>query len=150
MLKLRFEILELRNRVTNQFIPIMSTILLLTEEALFLGISKISFTSKYLQEFKVAHQERQLERLYLTTRSLLQVAGIHVSKFLNLYFSGTSRDVAPKQRYDRLSFTGDHIHATPTFGLGWTAPGHTVIGFSQKPKELYQLLRVYRHSKCNI
>ena len=71
MLKLGFEILELRNRVTNQFIPIMSTILLLTEEALFLGISKISFTSKYLQEFKVAHQERQLERLYLTTRSLL-------------------------------------------------------------------------------
>ena len=71
MLKLRFEILELRNRVTNQFIPIMSTILLLTEEALFLGISKISFTSKYLQEFKVAYQERQLERLYLTTRSLL-------------------------------------------------------------------------------
>ena len=55
MLKLRFEILELRKQVTNQFILTMSTtreiltISLLTELSfIYLGISKMSFTSKYL------------------------------------------------------------------------------------------------------
>ena len=41
--------------------------------------------------------------------------------------SGTKRDVAPKQRYERFPSVGDHIHATPTFEHAWATPGHTVI-----------------------
>ena len=29
-------------------------------------------------------------------------------------FAGTNRNVFPKQRYDRFSSVGDHIHATTT------------------------------------
>ena len=66
----------------------------------------------------------------MTARTLLKVAGSHVSKFLNLNVSGTNKDVAPKQRYDRFPSVGDHIHATPTFEHAWATPGHTVIGGS--------------------
>ena len=55
----------------------------------------------------------------MTTCPLLQIAGNHVSEFLNLNVSGTMRDVAPKQKDDRLPFVGDHIHATPSFEHAW-------------------------------
>ena len=58
------------------------------------------------------------------------VAGSHVSKFLNLNVSGTNKDVAPKQRYDRFPSVGDHIYTTPNFEHAWATPGHTVIGGS--------------------
>ena len=51
-------------------------------------------------------------------------------KFLNLNVSGTKKDVAPKQGYDRFSSIEDDIHATPTFEHAWTTPGLTVIGGS--------------------
>ena len=51
----------------------------------------------------------------------------HVSKLLNLNVSGTKKDVAPKQRYDRFPSVGDHTNVTPTFEHAWAAPGHTVI-----------------------
>ena len=51
-------------------------------------------------------------------------------KTLNLNVSGTNRDVAPKQRYDRFPSVGDHIHATPTFEHAWATPKYTVIGGS--------------------
>ena len=60
----------------------------------------------------------------------MYAAGTHVSKFLNLNFCGTKKDVAPKQRCDRFQSVGDHIHATPTFEHAWATPGHTVIGGS--------------------
>ena len=66
----------------------------------------------------------------MTRRSLLQVAGSRVSKFLNLNVCGTNRDVVPKQRYDRFPSVGDHIHVTPTFEYAWATPGHAVIGGS--------------------
>ena len=66
----------------------------------------------------------------MTTRPLLQVAGSHAPKFLNLNISGTNKDVAPKQIYDRFPSVGDHIHVTPTFERAWATPGHTVIGGS--------------------
>ena len=70
----------------------------------------------------------------MTTRPLLQAAGSHVSKFLNLNVSGTNRDVVQKQRYDRFpsvdSHMIDHIHATTTFEYSWATPGHTIIGGS--------------------
>ena len=43
----------------------------------------------------------------MNTRPLLQVAGSHVSKFLNLNVSGTKKDVAPTQSYDGFSSVGD-------------------------------------------
>ena len=64
---------------------------------------------------------------FLTTRPLLQVDGSHVLKFLNLNVSGTNKDVAPKQRFDRFSSVEDHIHTTPTFEHVWATPGHTVV-----------------------
>ena len=51
-------------------------------------------------------------------------------KTLNLDVSGTNKDVAPKQRYDRFPSVADHIHTTPTFGHVWAIPRHTVIGDS--------------------
>ena len=58
------------------------------------------------------------------------IAGSHVSKFFNLNASGTKREVAPKQRYDRFPSAGDHIHATLTFEHAWATLGQTVIGGS--------------------
>ena len=58
------------------------------------------------------------------------VAESYDSKFLNLNVSGTKKDVAPKQGYDRFSSIEDDIHATPTFEHSWTTPGLTVIGGS--------------------
>ena len=58
------------------------------------------------------------------------VAESYDSKFLNLNVSGTKKDVAPKQRYDRFSSVGDHIHATPTFDYAWAILRHTVNGGS--------------------
>ena len=49
---------------------------------------------------------------------------------MNLNVSGTKKDVAPKQGYDRFSSIEDDIHATPTFEHAWTTPGLTVIGGS--------------------
>ena len=63
----------------------------------------------------------------MATRTLLKVAGSHVSKFLNLSVSGTNIDVASKQRYNKFPFVGYQIHATPTFEQAWAIPGHTVI-----------------------
>ena len=63
----------------------------------------------------------------MTTRPLLEVAGSHISKFVNLNVSGTKRNVAPKQRYDRFLFVGNHVHATPTFRYAWATPRHTVL-----------------------
>ena len=60
----------------------------------------------------------------------MEAAGSHVSKFLSLSLSGTKRDVAPKQRYDKFPFIGDQIYATPTFEQAWASSGHTVIGGS--------------------
>ena len=51
----------------------------------------------------------------MTTSPLLQAAGSHVSKFLNLNVSGFKKDVAPKEICDRFPSVGDHIHAAPTF-----------------------------------
>ena len=73
MLKLRFEILELRNGVTKPgYAPIFPYVynhadfgnpFINRRAFIYLAISKLSFTFKYLQEFKVAYQQRQLERL---------------------------------------------------------------------------------------
>ena len=63
----------------------------------------------------------------MATRPLLQVAGSHVSKLLNLIVSGTNRDVVPKERYDRFPSAGEHIHAAATSEYAWETPGHTVI-----------------------
>ena len=63
----------------------------------------------------------------MTTRPLLQLAGSHVSKFLDLNVSGTYRDVVPKQRYDRFPSVVDHIYAATTFEYAWGTPGHTII-----------------------
>ena len=49
---------------------------------------------------------------------------------LNLNISGTKRDLAPKQRYDRFPSVGDHIEATTTFEYAWVTPKQTVIGGS--------------------
>ena len=57
-------------------------------------------------------------------------AGSHVSKSLKLNVSGTKRDVAPKQRHDRLPSVGDHIHVTYTFEHAWATLRHTFIGGS--------------------
>ena len=51
-------------------------------------------------------------------------------KSLTLNVSGTKRDVVPKQRPDRFSSVGDHIHTTPIFEHAWATPRHTVIGSS--------------------
>ena len=62
----------------------------------------------------------------------LIIVGSRKSRFKisEFKFSGTNRDVVPKQRYNRLPSVGEQIHATPTFEHGWVAPGHTVIGVS--------------------
>ena len=62
----------------------------------------------------------------MTTRPLLEVAGSHVSKVLTLNVSRTKSDVALKERYDRFSFVGDHIHASPIFKYAWTTLGHAL------------------------
>ena len=36
-------------------------------------------------------------------------------KILEFKCLWNKEDVAPKQRYDRFSFIGEHIHVTPTF-----------------------------------
>ena len=59
-----------------------------------------------------------------------EIAVSHVSKFLNLNVSGTRRDVAHKDRFDRFSSVGDQIHATPAFQHAWATPRHTVTGCS--------------------
>ena len=64
----------------------------------------------------------------MTASQLLQVAGSHVSKFLNLNVSWTKSDVVPKQRCDRFLFVGDHIYATPSSEHAWGSPRRTVIG----------------------
>ena len=71
----------------------------------------------------------------MTRRPLLYLAGSHVSKFLNLNVSGINGDVVPKQRYDRSTSVGDHIHATATFEHAWATPGNTATWGSQKSKE---------------
>ena len=38
---------------------------------------------------------------------------------MNLNVSGTKRDVAPKQRYDKFPSVGDHINAIHTFEYAW-------------------------------
>ena len=63
----------------------------------------------------------------MTTRTLLKVAGSHVSKFLNLSVSGTNIGVASKQKYNKFPFVGDQIHPTPSFEQAWAIPEHTVI-----------------------
>ena len=94
------------------------TIPLLTEEA--------SFTwafFKYLREFKVAYQQRHLERVIFDYTPIIVGSRKSSSKFLNLNVSGTKRDVAPKQKYD-------NIHATSTFKHAWATPvtgGYTFI-----------------------
>ena len=55
------------------------------------------------------------------------IVGSWKSKFLNLNFSRTNRDVVPKRRYNRFPSLEDHIHATPTFEHVWATPGHTII-----------------------
>ena len=47
---------------------------------------------------------------------------------MNSNVSGTKRDVAPKQRYDRFSSARDSIRVTPTSEHAWTTQKHTVIG----------------------
>ena len=59
---------------------------------------------------------RQLEKL-IFDYTPVNVAGSHVSKFLDLNVSGTNRDVVPKQRYDRFLSVGDHIHAATTLSM---------------------------------
>ena len=67
MLKLRFEILELRNGVTKPcYAPIFPYYIynhadfdnpfINGRAFIYLGISKVSFTFKHLQKFKVAYQ----------------------------------------------------------------------------------------------
>ena len=51
-------------------------------------------------------------------------------KTLELNVSDTKRDVAPKQRPDKLPSIGDHIQVTTTFEHTWATPRHTVIGGS--------------------
>ena len=63
----------------------------------------------------------------MTTRPLFEVAGSHLSQFLNFNVSGTNRDIVPKQRYI-FSSVGDHDNTT--FEYAWATPGHTVIGGS--------------------
>ena len=60
-------------------------------------------------------------------RLIFWVAGSQMMKNLDLNVSGTQRDVAPKQRPDRLSSIGDHIQVTPTFEHTWVTPRDTVI-----------------------
>ena len=118
-----------------------------------LGHFEDEFHFLIIYEFKSSRQHINKDSQkgeYLTRRPLLQVAGSHVSKFLNLNVSGTNRDVVPKQRYDRFPSVGDHIHATTTFEHAWATPGQTVIGVSQKCKEQYRFLRAQQHSNCNI
>ena len=122
--------------------------LLMEQAFIYLGISKMSFN--FHKSSRQCTNKGSQKGQYLTTRTLLEAAGSHVSKFLSLSLSGTKRDVAPKQRYDKFPFIGDQIYATPTFEQAWASPGHTVIGGSQKSKEQYRLVKVYGHSSCNI
>ena len=92
---------------------------------MYLGISKMSFTFKYLQEFKVAYQKRQLETLIFDYTPIF--VGSWKSNYLNLNVSGIKRHVALKQKYGRFPFGGDHIHVIPTFEHPWANLRHTVI-----------------------
>ena len=74
------------------------------------------------------HDLHKLRRCASPLQSItIIVAESFDSKFLNLNVSGTKKDVAPKQRYDRFSSIEDDIHATPTFEHAWTTPGLTFI-----------------------
>ena len=92
---------------------------------IYLCISKLNFTFYVFARVQVSVSIKTARK---AARPLLQVAGIHVSKFLNSNIYGTKSDVIPKQRYDRFPSVGDHIHVLPTFKSAWATPGHTVTG----------------------
>ena len=51
-----------------------------------------------MQEFKVAYQQEQLEKLIFDYTAIIVGSWKSRFKTLNLNFSGTIRDVAPKQK----------------------------------------------------
>ena len=122
---------------------------------IYLGIFKMSFKS-YVFKRSIYKSSRwhinkgSQKSKSLTTCQLLQVATSYVSKNLNLNVSRTKKDVAPKQRYNRLLSVEGHIHATSTFEHALATPRPLVIGGSQKSKEQNRFLRIFGHSDCDI
>ena len=110
---------------------IVLTIPLLT--ALFLGaFGRWVSVFKYLQEFKVVYQQRQLERLIFDYKPIIVGSWnprFEILQFKCLWNHYRCSDVAPKQTYE-MKYVGDHTHATPSFEHAWPTPRHTVIGSS--------------------
>ena len=70
----------------------------------------------------------KLERLIFDNTHI--ILGSWKSETLNLNISGFKRDIALKQRPDRLSSVGNHIQVITTFEHTWAAPRHTLTGGS--------------------
>ena len=78
----------------------------------------------------MAYQQRHLEKQIFEYMPIIVVPTSYVSKNLNLNVSRTKKDVAPKQRYNRLLSVEGHIHATSTFEHALATPRPRVIGGS--------------------
>ena len=73
-----------------------------------------------------------LKRMIFDNTPIIVGSWKSLSNIFNLNVFGTNRDAVPKQKYDRFSSVGDHIHATNTFEYTRATLEQTIKGGSWK------------------
>ena len=81
----------------------------------------------YLGILKTVFPFGKLERLIFNYTRIILSSWKSDIKTFNLNFSGTKKDVGPKQRLDKFPSIGDHIQVTPTFEHTWVTLRYTVF-----------------------